>query len=314
MSTGSLFSVLLRLFAALAFLAGAPGAWAQSVAEPASTAAARTQARHGVLYELRQGDRRAWLFGTMHVGRQGEPPLDAEVMRALQQVRVVAVELDVGDAERMQEGVRRLALYPAGRSLADDLTPAELAKVEAWLTERGLERAPALSMRPWMLGATLAMAEAQRAGLLAELGADVVLVGVARASGRTIREIESIEEQFAVLGAGDVKQQTAELMELIDGLRSGDELADMRALAQAWFAADRAGLDDALARMRADPRASARRMVQAVIVGRNARMAERIDAYARAEPVLAAVGALHLVGPGSVPEELARRGWTVTSR
>ncbi len=273
-----------------------------------------SEVRHGLLFELTRGDKRGWLYGTMHVGKPGVLPIDGQVMRAVQQVKAIAVEVDITDTPRMQAAVRKHAFYPSGRSLAGDLTPDELRKLDTWLAARGIPRESALTMRPWMLGATLVIVEAQRSGLTPELGADGVLIGIARSANKPVREIETIDEQFKVLAGGSAKEQAADLMELIDALQSGEELSELGALAQAWLAADQAGLEAALDRLRSDPRASAQRSVDLVIIGRNRAMAERIEGMLAREPVLAAVGALHLVGKDSVIEELTKRGWTVKRR
>ena len=177
---------------------------------------------------------------------------------------------------------------------------------------KSIEEAEAFARQ--MLGATLVIVEAQRSGLTPELGADGVLIGIARGANKPVREIETIDEQFKVLAGGSAKEQAADLMELIDALQSGEELSELGALAQAWLAADLAGLEAALDRLRSDPRASAQRSVDLVIIGRNRAMAERIEGMLAREPVLAAVGALHLVGKDSVIEELTKRGWTVKRR
>jgi uncharacterized protein len=315
----TLWSTMWRLVFALMLGVNLQTSWAQTTtASPIDPAEIKRQldsgVRHGLLFELTRGDQHGWLYGTMHVGKPGVLPIDADVMRAVQQVKAIAVEVDITDSARMQAAVRRYAYYPSGRTLADDLSADDLRKLDAWLATRGIPRESALALKPWMLGATLVIVEAQRSGLSAELGADGVLIGIARAAHKPVREIETIDEQFDVLASGSAKEQASDLMELIGSLQSGEELSELTTLAQAWLAADRAGLEAALDRLRSDPRASAQRSVDQVIIGRNRRMAERIDAMLRREPTLAAVGALHLVGGQSVLDELSKRGWTIKPR
>ncbi len=316
----TLFSrTIRRVFIFLALLGSLGAAWAQGTSaaalEPAEIKRQLASgARHGLLFEMTRGEQRGWLWGTMHVGRPGVLPLDAEVMRAVQQVKAIAVEVDITDTARMQSAVMKHAFYPAGHTLADDLSADDLGKLDAWLSTRGIPRASAVTMRPWMLGATLVIVEAQRNGLSPELGADGVLIGVARAAQKPVREIETIDEQFVALGTGSSKEQANELMELVNALQSGEEIDELTTLAQAWLAADQAGLEAAMQRLRADTRASAKRSVDQVILGRNRRMAERIEAMMRNEPTLAAVGALHLVGSESVIDELTKRGWQIKRR
>ena len=55
-----------------------------------------------------------------------------------------------------------------------------------------------------------------------------------------------------------------------------------------------------------------RALLRRLLDDRNAAMADRIDALHREEaPVLAAVGALHMVGPQGLPARLAARGYKV---
>ncbi len=76
-----------------------------------------------------------------------------------------------------------------------------------------------------------------------------------------------------------------------------------------WANADRAGLDALAARAAADTSESGRFVQSALLDGRNGKLADGVaNLLARENNSVAAIGVLHLVGKGSVPERLKARG------
>lgn len=296
---------MMRALLWLALLAGGAQAACPPVPTPPSAAqdaawAARAPDR-GPLWRLSRDGRSSYLFGTLHVGKADWAYPGPALRRAWQETEVLAVELDPADV-----GPALAALPPAAP------LPAPLARrVEAQARAACLPPA-ALATLPAMLQlSTLMLLEARRDGFDARFGQDLMLLARARAEGRPVQSLESLDEQLAAM-----EPTAAELPEVADGLlrqlQSGAQRAPLRRLAQAWAQADLKTLADYPRWCRCADTPAERAWLRRVNDDRNLQLAARIDAlHAGGQAVLVAVGALHMSGPQALQRLLAQRGFTV---
>jgi uncharacterized protein YbaP (TraB family) len=158
---------------------------------------------------------------------------------------------------------------------------------------------------------TLTLMEARRDGFDVLFGQDLMLLARAKADGRPVQSLESVEEQLAALAPTD-----AELPAVVDGtlrqLQRGRMRAPLRKLAEAWSRGD-------LKTLAAYPRwcgcadsPAERAWLKRVNDDRNVELAARVDAlHGAGQRLLVAVGALHMSGPQALTRLLAQRGFTV---
>jgi hypothetical protein len=276
---------------------------------PDQLKAAVARARdHGFLWLISKDGHASWLYGTLHVGKLDWALPGPQVGRALRAADTVALELDPTDP-----GVVR-QLGELSRA------PAAMPPLPAALGERIARQVAAACLSPQVLAGqhplmqamTLTVLAARRDGLDAGYAQEVVLGGFARAAAKPLVSLETPQLQMSALLPADPAQAVQMTEQTIEQLEQGKARVTLRRMARAW---ELGRLDD-LAHYEewcecvdsADDRALLHRLNDE----RNPMLAEGIAAlHAQGKSVFAAVGALHMTGPASLPILMARLGFTV---
>jgi uncharacterized protein len=282
--------------------------------------AARTTSGAPLLWQGRLGTHHVSLFGTIHVPDARVLALSASVRGAFNRADRVVTEIPL-DTARQAELAAAL-LLPEGqrlRAIVGDALFARLeARVRAALTPTAPEVAPLVGsmldrLKPWAALAQLATLEylpdllAGRTSLDAQLYADAV------AAGKKVGGLETVAEQASTFDAFSPQEQATLLDEALRDLEtpvgpSGAQLVE-------WYLEGNGDkLAEALSQGSRDA-ALARKFEAEVLVKRNFRMADRIDALRRDAPgetVFVAVGAMHLVGNDNIPQLLQARGYEIS--
>lgn len=297
---------LLRTLAALA-LVGA------LVACDRPAAPALAPAADPALWRIQDADSTIYLFGTVHLLR---PDLDwrsEKVNAAFAQAQAVYLETpsDLGDPTAAAAIIRRLGAEPPGRVIAAAVTdPAERARLAAAAKDAGLDPKEFEQVRPWFAAVRLSVAAAVAEGQSPDAGVDRALEAEAKQAGKALRYFESFEEQLSFLAG---LSPEAERTFLITTLRQMDEqkaLSDQ--MDDAWVRGDVAAMERLLPNSIAE---AGPEVFAAVLTRRNLNWVDVLEQEMKGSGVVfVAVGAAHLVGPGSVVEELEKRGYTVELR
>lgn len=271
-------------------------------------AGVRAARDHGFLWRIRKDGVTSFLYGTVHVARQAWMFPGPTVRTALLASKTLALELDPLDAAvqaRMAEGL-------AARAAAVELPAALRTRLALRLRAECLPEGALDGFGPEMRIALLTVTAARRDGLEAAWGIDLFLAGFARGLPMRVVSLETPQEQLDALQmptpAGALAMLESGLDEL-DGARARPMLLRM---AQVWADADLDML------MRYDDWCECRRSaadaaaMKRLLDDRNPVLADRIAALqAQGQPVFAAVGSLHMVGPSGLPTLLAQRGFAV---
>lgn len=295
----------LVLCVSVALLAG--GARAACPPRPVSPTAAQATAwaakapDRGLLWRISRGGHASYLFGSLHIGRVDWAYPGPALRQAWDQTEVLAVELDPADVGPVL----------ARAAPPEPLAPALARRVDARARVACLPPG-ALNALPAMLQvSTLTLLEARRDGFDVGFGQDLALMARAKAEGRPVQSLESVEEQLAAL-----TPTAAELPKVVEGtlrqLERGQLRAPMRKLADAWSRGDLKTLADYPRWCACADSPAERAWFKRVNDDRNLQLAARIDAlHAAGQPLLVAVGALHMSGPDALPGLLAARGFEV---
>jgi uncharacterized protein YbaP (TraB family) len=293
--------VLLRCVAAAALVVAA------------GTAPAQTP--RGFMWEARKGDARVLLLGTIHVGQAGMTELTDAQSRRVRAAEVIVVEADVSDAQRTMAAFQRHALLAADAPGLDrTLPPALRARVEKLLPRFGLAPEAVWRMKPWVVANNLVVMEAMRLGFSPALSTEAQLFELARAAGRPLVEIESVDLQLALFDSAPADLQIAYLEEAVTSIETGAGAREIRDLVAAWHAADEAGMRQRLAAMSDSRHAGERWIAARVIDGRHPAMLDAIERYAASGKLhVVAVGTLHFFGPSGLLDGLRARGYRITT-
>ncbi|MCI0570432.1 MAG: TraB/GumN family protein [Myxococcaceae bacterium] len=254
-------------------------------------------------------DRPLYLTGSVHVGQPGRfvfpPSLEAAFARA--NALVVELDPDAVEPRQMQEVTLRLGLIAPPDSLTAHLTEETRKLLPAALQKVGLTPAAVERLRPWMLSATLAVLELQKAGFSQEAGIDRLLLERARGK-KAIVPLETAEEQLSALsGLPDAVQ---DLM-LRDQLQqSGMMEVAFAQMVTAWEGGNPDALAAVVYQNMEDP--TFKPLYESLFFDRNRKMADKLEALlAKPETHFAVVGAGHLVGEQGIPALLEKRGLKV---
>jgi uncharacterized protein YbaP (TraB family) len=292
-----MFVLLLSLVSDAAFAAGLSDPGAQ---------------RRGQLYRISHDGKTSYLFGTIHVGKDGTYPLDAEVSRALMDSKTLVIELDIRQDLPFQKALARHGRYPDGDVIQNHLTPATLNKMMQALAKAGMSLQSVQHYKPWMIASILVGAELDLHGFQRSQAVEYALLAVAQKQEKTVHELESAEYQLGLFDLLDARQQEQYLAESLADLASGSSLKRSQALIDAWSSADVPGIKAAWHTATTGDSIAAGFMQRVLLGKRNPEMVANIERIMQQDQVaFVGVGLLHLVGDDGLPQLLKRRGYQV---
>jgi uncharacterized protein YbaP (TraB family) len=280
-------------------------ALALSLLLPAAPAAAQRYDQ-GLLWRVDAPSGASHVFGTIHVEDPRVTDLPPPVTRALNESRSVTVELTLEPANVMALAARMV--LQDGRDLADIAGPELFGKAAALTAKLGLPE-PALRLfKPWAAALMLMIPQQNPEKVL-----DVVLARMAAQQGKPVHELESVLEQADVFDGMAEADQLTLLRYAVENQQQVARTTGL--LVKAWLGRDLAAMWR-ISQEGVGAGPEIRRLneifLQRVLVARNGRMAERMDARLKEGGAFVAIGALHLYGDGGVLALLQRRGWRIT--
>lgn len=145
--------------------------------------------------DLRVGESRLHLVGSIHMGTEGMMPLPAKLQQQLAAADALIVEADI------THGASPFCESEICPPLAERLNADELATFHRLCNEVGIAAEAADRLPAWQVALMLQSQQAQRLGLRADYGIDYQLLKAARAQQKPVIELEGPETQLALLRA-----------------------------------------------------------------------------------------------------------------
>jgi uncharacterized protein YbaP (TraB family) len=294
--------VLVRAFTAL---------FALSVASCAQ-APARDAEADGItplLYAVRDNDSTIYLYGTVHVRPRGADWGNARVRAAIDEADEVWTELMMNPQSDQQIQVLAMQLGRAepGRPLSSWLTPEENASLNAVTTRLGMPQGVLEGYKPWLAALTLTMAPLAQAGFDPASGVDRSIDAYSDNTGKTMRALETGEQQLGFFASLDADVQREMLQEAI--AESEDLPAMIGEMSAAWERGDERALEAAVVE---ETRNDYPDLYQMLFVDRNnAWMAELTREMEGSGVDFIAVGAGHIIGRDGLVAQFRVRGYHV---
>ena len=268
--------------------------------------------RRGQLYKITHDGKTSYLFGTIHVGKDGFYPLDAEASRALLDSKTLVLELDIRQDVPFQKALARHGRYADGDVVQNHLSPATLNKMMPALAKAGLSLQSVQHYKPWLIANLLVGTELDLHGFQRSQAVEYALLAAAQKQEKTVHELESAEYQLSLFEMLDARQQEQYLAETLTDLASGSSLKKSQALIDAWSSADAPGIKAAWQSATTGDSISAGFMQRVLLGKRNPEMVANIERIMQQDQVaFVGVGLLHLVGDDGLPQLLKRRGYQV---
>jgi hypothetical protein len=300
-------------FVLLALVSFSCAAQTNSAAAGALLKQAEKAPKRGFFWEARKGDRKIYLFGTVHVGRADFYPPNIEFIRRFNEATAVVLEANVFDAKRVGEVVQKMALYPEGQPGLDSRINDEMkARVSAQAKRFGLDPTRIWRMKPWMLANTLVILQATGGGYSPAYATESFLYQYATNTSKPLLEIESIEMQLSIFERSDQETQISYLDQALRGIESGEAEREVRKIVEAWERRDNDEAERLIGEIHTAKSRGERFVAEQLFDARHARMVEAIEKFTASGSVyLVAVGALHYFGPRGLLEMLRARGFTI---
>ena len=310
------------LFAGVAFAETPAGCDGRDLRSPAGLAVARAKYdlvnADGLLWQVdKPGLAPSYLFGTIHSTDDVSVAMARRAAERIAGAKVVATELGgpIDAVEKANVAAAMLARALDREHDTFETVPAEdRAAIEKLVAAQGLPAEFAHHLKLWFLAILTAMpaCETKRQALdMPEV--DQLVAETAKNSGVKVIGLETAEEQLDAIAK--IHPETALALLLLaarDPKLNDDVYATMLKLYSESRPAEILPVADAVGDMTEAERAAQDEFMQALLLGRNATMAERAMPLLRAGGAFIAVGALHLVGKDGLIERLRQAGYAVT--
>lgn len=272
-------------------------------AEPAKKINEHTRA---FLWRVTSGGGTAYLFGTIHVGKQSFYPLPQLVEEALDRSAKVVMEADISKSESTAD-IDKMMFYAAPQSLDKNISKPLFDRLNTQLTRLNLPPQGAKGMKPWVVGGFLSVNEFVRLGYEMNYGVDAYLIEEAKKRNKPLLELETQVAQLKVLNDMPAKLQETYLENAVYSLENGLYEKHINNLVDAWLAGDPARLDSVYAQM-TKPLKNATEIDDILLYSRHDAMVKKIEQFlATKETHFVAVGSLHMIGPRGLVALLKNR-------
>ena len=248
------------------------------------------------------------LLGSMHVLRPSDHPLPPTIDALINGADSIVMEIDLDDLDPVaqQRLILETAMLPQGTVLKDVLDEDAYRLAEEHLGALGVDVNALERFEPWFLAITALDLGMRKLGFQSERGVEQYVVGRARASGKQIVGLETLEFQMGLFDALPREQQQALLEQTLDELDEGAAVLDK--MVASW----RAGELESLSAELFEEFDGYPGLYEKLVTKRNSSWVPLLEGMlADGNRHLVVVGALHLVGPGNVIELLEKRGHDV---
>lgn len=302
---------LVLLAAALALgLSVVGSAGAADAPAPAATPAA--PAHVPLLWKISDKDNSLYLLGSFHLLKPGDYPLSPDVDAAMQDAKSVMFEIDMDSftTPAAQAAMMKYQMIGEGKTLSSVLPAETRQKLEAMLKVSGATMAQVDPVDPWALNMGFVVGMMQAMGFSAEAGVDKHLSARAKALGKPVLALETLEDQMRILDAQPMSEQIFALDQFLSDPKSMVTLT--RKMHADWMAGNGEALyRDIGVKMQQETPESYRLLL---VVRNDAwvpQLQALLDGRKAADNTLVVVGAMHLLGQDGVVEKLRAKGYRV---
>ena len=268
--------------------------------------------QHPLLWKVSDADNSMYLLGSFHMLKPGDLPLPAEVDRAFEDSTSLLFEVDpaVLEAPETVAEAQRYMGFDDGKTTLSSVIPKETAERLGTLLSAGGNSLQAVEQyEPWAVSTMLSLGLMQALGFRQDLGVDRWMAERAAKAGKPAGGLETAADGFAALDAVPYPEQVRDLDDFLeDPQRSVNR---MRVMHDDWRAGDVAGLTQLMQSEMVDKSPDTYRLV---VVQRNRNWLPQVERRLTGEHkdnTLVVVGAMHLLGPDGLVEQLRAKGYKV---
>ena len=258
------------------------------------------------MWHYENGSTRLHLVGSIHVLKAALYPIPERIETAFRHADHVVVEVDIinADPAELARSFAKFALLDEGARVQETLSPAQRDRLSDELRRLGIEAEAVAQIKPLFLATQLVVARLATFGYLPNYGIEAHFL--TRLGNRTLHELESIEQQLALLASPSMEDQVEMLANTLADMAEMEPL--IAQMVRAWFL----GNDGELLRLFEQYTVGSdadRRLLESLVYERNVTLAAGIkDILTKPGTWFVIVGAGHLPGPRGIVALLAAEG------
>lgn len=260
-----------------------------------------------------------YFLGSIHVADGSAYPFPSEIEKAYESSDFLAVEADVysfeSDLEAQVELMQKMVLLD-GTTISDHLGAELYQRAKTALEEAGLYSSYLDYYSPAFWFSMLQSAGLGDSELESEFGIDYHFLKLATESGKEIREIESVEEQYDMMIGFSPELLKILIDTTVSELKTAEE--DINELYSLWKTGDEETIANALSYETEIPEGFVENKVlydeyvKAMSTDRNVKMTETAKNYlSEGKTGFVVVGLAHVIGEGGIAEALRNEGYSV---
>lgn len=258
------------------------------------------------MWRYENGSTRLHLVGSIHVLKAALYPIPKRIETAFRHSDHVVVEVDLMnvDAAKVARTFARFALLADGARIEESLNPDQRDRLSDALGQLGIGIEAVAQLKPLFLASQLSVARLATFGYLPNYGLEAHFLS--RLGNRTLHELETIEQQLALLASPSMEDQVEMLVNTLDDMAEIEPTVAQ--MVRAWFLGDDGELLRLFEQYTAGSDAD-RRLLESLIYERNVTLAAGIkDMLAKPGTWFVIVGAGHLPGPRGIVSLLEAEG------
>lgn len=238
----------------------------------------------------------SYLLGTVHIGVSAKE-MPRQVWEALRRSKTIVSEADISQAKGAN--LQKYTYYTPPQTLTKALGKE---KAQTIATALGSTLEAVQNMRPWFASSLLVLKlEANTSAML-----DKELQSAAKSMNKQSLYLETLEEQLQMLSGLDDKMMSESLYAIASDMAKAR--ADYALMTKYYRAGDTKSLQSFMQK----EMAKIAGMETVLLQKRNANWIPKLASQFAKGPTFVAVGAAHLLGPGSVIDLLRDQGYKIT--
>ena len=262
---------------------------------------------HGPIWEVKTENNTVYLLGSIHVLNPSYYPLTRSFYYAYYDSPNIVFEVDANllNSKSFPKRLVKKGTYPKGQSLKKNLSRKSYQLLSKRFKTFGVNLRKVDHYKPWLLFLRYYQSQAQKMGYVGAYGVDNHFFSKARAVGKKISGLESMDDHIAVLDRLSPQTQEALLLETIKEPKEFGQ--DLKKLVKTWHVGDVEDLEFVVEDFNDNPEVH-----KILIQERNQKWLPKIQSFlTKKENYLVIVGAAHLVGEDGLVNMLMESGYQV---
>jgi uncharacterized protein len=249
-----------------------------------------------------------YLVGSVHLLTKDFYPLNPALEKAYKDSDLLVEEVDIAEMSGTGSQLSMLTrgMQPSSKPLDSVLSTSTMALLSKKAQDVGLPIEALKQFKPWMIALTIEAMEWQKAGFDPELGLDKHFYNQAKADGKAVQALETIDYQISRFDEMPLELQDHLLAETLKSIDT--EKSSMSRLIEAWRTGDGSAVERIVLKdLQQEPQ-----LYQRLLVERNKNWLPKLDAlFVRKGRAMVVVGAAHLVGPDGLLAMFKAKGYRV---